>query len=293
MNEPMATFASSNDRQRPAVFAALRSVQFLTLLVLVIAGLGPLYWTIKGAVSPPPELLSDPLRLWPAEPEPGNFASAFTELGVGRYLSNTVQIVFGSWAAQLFVALTAGFAFSVLKPRIGRYVYGAILATMFVPYTVSLVSLFLTVLHVPFLGVNLLDTYWAIWLPAGANAFNVLLATRFFDALPRELFDAAKVDGASTWQLLTRIVLPMSRPVIAVISLLAVMHSWKEFIWPLVVITDPARQPISVALVNLADQAPLDELIAAMAMALAPPVLVFLVLQRYVVAGLGFSGVKG
>ena len=293
MTEPMATFASSNDRQRPAVFAALRSVQLLTLLVLVIAGLGPLYWTIKGAVSPPPELLSDPLRLWPAEPEPGNFASAFTELGVGRYLSNTVQIVFGSWAVQLFVALTAGFAFSVLKPRIGRYVYGAILATMFVPYTVSLVSLFLTVLHVPLLGVNLLDTYWAIWLPAGANAFNVLLATRFFDALPRELFDAAKVDGANTWQLLTRIVLPMSRPVIAVISLLAVMHSWKEFIWPLVVITDPARQPISVALVNLADQAPLDELIAAMAMALAPPVLVFLVLQRYVVAGLGFSGVKG
>ena len=293
MSERMTTFASSNDRQRPAVSAALRSVQVLTLLLLVVAGLGPLYWTLKGAVSPPTELLSNPLRLWPAEPELGNFASAFTELGVGRYLANTVQVVFGSWAVQLFVALTAGFGFSVLRPRIGRYVYGAILATMFVPYTVSLVSLFLTVLNVPFLGLNLLDTYWAIWLPAGANAFNVLLATRFFDALPRELFDAAKVDGASTWQLLTKIVLPMSRPVIAVISLLAVMHSWKEFIWPLVVITDPTRQPISVALVNLADQAPLDELIAAMAMALAPPVLVFLVLQRYVVAGLGFSGVKG
>jgi multiple sugar transport system permease protein len=71
------------------------------------------------------------------------------------------------------------------------------------------------------------------------------------------------------------------------------MHSWKEFIWPLVVISDPRLQPISVALANLVDSAPLDELIAAMAMALAPPVLVFLVLQRYVVAGLGFTGVKG
>ncbi|MEV0287667.1 carbohydrate ABC transporter permease [Kribbella sp. NPDC050820] len=288
MSEQPTTFASSNDLRRPPVAFALRSAQVLTLIVLVVIGIGPLYWTIKGAVSPPAELVAHPLRLWPIEPDFGNFATAFTELRVGRYLWNTVQVVFGSWFVQLFVAMTAGFAFAVIRPRIGRYVYAAILATMFVPYTVSLVSLFLTVLE-----VNLLDTYWAIWLPAGANAFNVLLATRFFEALPQELYDAAKVDGASTWQLLTRIVLPMSRPVIAVISLLAIMHSWKEFIWPLVVISDPTLQPISVALVNLVDAAPLDELIAAMAMALAPPVLVFLVLQRYVVAGLGFTGVKG
>ncbi|MFI6674923.1 carbohydrate ABC transporter permease [Kribbella sp. NPDC050470] len=288
MSEQPTTIASSNDLRRPPVAFALRSAQVLTLIVLVVIGIGPLYWTIKGAVSPPAELVAHPLRLWPIEPDFGNFATAFTELRVGRYLWNTVQVVFGSWFVQLFVAMTAGFAFAVIRPRIGRYVYAAILATMFVPYTVSLVSLFLTVLE-----VNLLDTYWAIWLPAGANAFNVLLATRFFEALPQELYDAAKVDGASTWQLLTRIVLPMSRPVIAVISLLAIMHSWKEFIWPLVVISDPTLQPISVALVNLVDAAPLDELIAAMAMALAPPVLVFLVLQRYVVAGLGFTGVKG
>ncbi|MFG1819281.1 carbohydrate ABC transporter permease [Kribbella sp. NPDC049174] len=293
MSEQPTTFASSNDLRRPLVAFALRTAQVLTLILLLVIGIGPLYWTIKGAVSPPAELVAHPLRLWPAEPDFGNFATAFTELRVGRYLANTVQIVFGSWFVQLFVAMTAGFAFAVIRPRIGRYVYVAILATMFVPYTVSLVSLFLTVLDVPLLGLNLLDTYWAIWLPAGANAFNVLLATRFFEALPQELYDAAKVDGASTWQLLTRIVLPMSRPVIAVISLLAIMHSWKEFIWPLVVISDPTLQPISVALVNLVDAAPLDELIAAMAMALAPPVLVFLVLQRYVVAGLGFTGVKG
>ena len=288
MSEPMTTFTSSNDLRRPGTAFALRAVQVLTLLVLVAIGIGPLYWTVKGAVSSPTEMVTNPLRLWPAEAELGNFARAFTELHVGRYLANTVTVVIGSWAVQLLVAMTAGFAFAVIRPRIGRYVYGAILATMFVPYTVSLVSLFLTVLD-----VNLLDTYWAIWLPAGANAFNVLLAPRFFEALPQELYDAAKVDGASTWQLLTRIVLPMSRPVIAVISLLAIMHSWKEFIWPLVVISDPRLQPISVALANLVDSAPLDELIAAMAMALAPPVLVFLVLQRYVVAGLGFTGVKG
>jgi len=289
----MSTFVSAHERQRPATKAALRSIQVITLGLLVLFGIGPLYWTVKGAVSPPADLIASPLRLWPADARPENFGVALTDLSVGRYLLNTLQIVAGSWAVQLFVAVTAGFALSVLRPRFGKAVYAAILATMFVPYTVSMVSLFLTVLDIPVLHLNLADTYWAIWLPAGANAFNVLLAKRFFDALPAELFDAARVDGAGTWTLLVRIVLPMSRPVLAVISLLAIVHSWKDFVWPLVVLADPARQPISVALVNLAEQAPQDLLIAAMAMALAPPVVLFLFAQKHIVAGLGFTGVKG
>ncbi|MCG5220926.1 carbohydrate ABC transporter permease [Streptosporangium sp. KLBMP 9127] len=276
------------EERRPAVRAGLRSIQGLTLAFLVLIGLGPLYMTVKGAMSPSTDLISRPLDLWPADPRPENFATAWADLGIGHYLLNTLQVVGGSWAVQLVVAVTAGFALSVLRPRFGRYVYGAILATMFVPYTVSMTSLFLTVID-----LGLVDSYWSIWLPSGAYAFNVLLAKRFFDALPPELFAAARVDGANTWQLLTRIVLPMSRPILAVISLLAVMHSWKDFIWPLVAITDPEKQPISVALASLAVQAPQDELIAAMAMALAPPVLVFLVFQKHIVAGLGFTGIKG
>jgi ABC-type glycerol-3-phosphate transport system permease component len=276
------------EERRPGVRAGLRTVQALTLAFLILIGLGPIYMMVKGAMSPSTDLISRPLALWPSDPRPENFATAWTDLGIGHYLLNTLQVVGGSWAVQIVVAVTAGFSLSVLRPRFGRYVYGAILATMFVPYTVSMTSLFLTVID-----LGLVDSYWSIWLPSGAYAFNVLLVKRFFDSLPPELFAAARVDGANTWQLLTRIVLPMSRPILAVVSLLAVMHSWKDFIWPLVAITDPDKQPISVALANLAVQAPQDELIAAMAMALAPPVLVFLVFQKYIVAGLGFTGVKG
>lgn len=289
----MTSFVSVADERRPPVRAALRSIKAVTLVLLVLFGIGPLYWTLKGAVSPPADLIAEPLKPWPAEAQLDNFATAYTDLSVGQYLMNSLAIVFGSWFVQLLVAVTAGFALSVLRPRIGGYIYAAILATMFVPYTVSMVSLFLTVIDVPVVNLNLADTYWAIWLPAGANAFNVLLAKRFFDALPQELFDAASVDGAGTWRLIRSIVLPMSRPVLAVISLLAVLHSWKDFVWPLIVLSDPTRQPISVALVGLAEQAPQDLLIAAMAMALAPPVIVFLFAQKYVVAGLGFTGVKG
>lgn len=289
----MTSFISTTSRRRPGDRAALAAVQVATLLVLVLVGLGPLFWAFKGAISPPTELITEPLALWPSEPRFDNFATVWTDLQIGRFLLNTFWIVLGSWAGQLFIAVTAGFALSVLKPRFGPALYGAILATMFVPYTVSMVSLFLTVVDLPLLHVNIANTYWAIWLPSAANAFNVLIAKRFFDALPAELFDAARVDGANTWQLLTRIVVPMSRPVIAVISLLAVMHSWKDFIWPLVAITDPQKQPIAVALSVLSSQAPQDQLIAAMVLALLPPVVLYLVFQRYVVDGLGFTGVKG
>lgn len=289
----MSGFVSESSRRRPGTRTTLTAVHALTLVLLVVIGLGPLFWAFKGAISSPTELVTQPLSLWPAEARLGNFALAWDELQVGRYVLNSFWIVLGSWAVQLFVAATAGFALSVLRPRIGPYVYGAILATMFVPYTVSMVSLFLTIIDLPFVGINIANTYWAIWLPAGANAFNVLLAKGFFDALPRELFDAAKVDGAGTWRLLASIVLPMSRPILAVISLLAVMHSWKDFIWPLVAIADPQKQPIAVALTVLAGQAPQDQLIAAMVLALVPPVIVFLVFQRHIVAGLGFTGVKG
>ncbi|SDU80727.1 carbohydrate ABC transporter permease [Jiangella alkaliphila] len=289
----MSGFVSETSRRRPGTRGALFTVHSLTLVALVLIGLGPLFWAVKGAISSPTELVTNPLALWPVDARWGNFSLAWDDLQVGRYVLNSFWIVLGSWAVQLFVAATAGFALSVLRPRIGPYVYGAILATMFVPYTVSMVSLFLTIIDLPFLGINIANTYWAIWLPAGANAFNVLLAKGFFDALPRELFDAAKVDGAGTWRLLWSIVLPMSRPILAVISLLAVMHAWKDFIWPLVAIADPQKQPIAVALTVLAGQAPQDQLIAAMVLALVPPVVVFLIFQRHIVAGLGFTGVKG
>ncbi|MFC6355544.1 carbohydrate ABC transporter permease [Luethyella okanaganae] len=289
----MSSFVSETEYRQVRTRIPLRTIQLVTLALLVVFGLGPLYWMLKGALSSPAELAANPLALWPAEPRWDNFATVFAQLDVGRYLLNTLVMVAGSWAVQLFVAVTAGYALSVLRPRFGGAVYAAILATMFVPYTVSMVSLFLTVVDVPFLHLNLANTYWAVWLPAGANAFNVLLAKSFFGGLPRELFEAAKVDGAGTWTILSRIALPMSRPILAVISVLAVTHSWKDFIWPLIVITDPSLQPISVALVNLAPQAPQDLLIATMVMAIIPPIAVFLAFQKQIVAGLGFTGLKG
>jgi multiple sugar transport system permease protein len=284
---------SSADRRRGNVRLGWGGMQTVLIIAVVVAGAGPLYWTAKSAVSATPDLLAHPLSLWPQAFDWHNLADAWTTLQIGHYLLNTAVLVGGSWLTQLLVATTAGYALSVLRPWFGRYVYGAILATLFLPGTVSMVALYLTVLNVPGLGVSLTDTPLAVWLPAGAHAFNVLLAKQFFDTIPRELFEAAEVDGAGSLRVFLRIVLPLSTPLLAVISLLSVMTAWKDFLWPLIVITDPEKQPLAVALPRLANSSDQALLLAGMFIAIIPPLLIFVVFQRYIVRGIGFTGLKG
>ncbi|GGJ65760.1 carbohydrate ABC transporter permease [Streptomyces brasiliensis] len=284
---------SSADRRRPSVRWTLRICQPLLLLAVAVAGLGPILWTVKGALSPTQELLKDPLRLWPSDVQWGNLASAWRELSLGHYLLNTGVLVVGCWFFQLLVATFGAFALSVLRPRYGRFVYHAVLATLFIPGTTSLVALYLVVLHLPVTGGSIGNTPWAVWLPAGAHAFNVLIMKQFFDSLPRELYEAAQVDGAGPWRLFWQIVMPMSGPIVSVVSLLAVMSAWKEFLWPMIVISSPDSQPLSVALPRLAETAQQNQVIAGMLLSIIPPLLLFLVFQRHIVRGIGFTGLKG
>ncbi|MFI1094201.1 carbohydrate ABC transporter permease [Streptomyces sp. NPDC020917] len=288
-----AGLISIADRRRRGVRATLSSVQGLLLVALLVEGAGPLFWMAKGAVTGTQDLLHHPMALWPSHAHWGNIADAWNTLQVGHYLLNSVVLVAGVWAVQIVVATTAGYALSVLKPWYGKYVYGAILVTLFVPGTVTLIAQYVTILHLPLIGWNLIDTPFAVWLPAGASTFNILLVKRFFDEIPRELCEAAQVDGAGAFTVFWRIVLPMSKPILAVVSLLSVMAAWTEFLWPLLVITSPDKQPLAVALPRLAQTSDQALLIAGLFIASLPPIGLFLVFQRYIIRGVSFTGLKG
>lgn len=288
------SFVSSLDRRRTSVRWGLRGVQLATLAALVVVCLGPLLWLAKSAVTPTQDTLRSPISLWPNGPDISILSQAWTELGLSAYLVNTVVIAAGSWAVQVVVATTAGYALSVLRPRFGRILYGAVLATMFVPVVLLLVPLYLTVLSLPVVGWSLVGTYAGAFLPAGASAFNVVIMKRFFDSLPREILDAARIDGAGAYRLFWSVVLPMSRPVLGVVSVFAVLAAWKDFIWPLIVLPDPAKQPIAVRLPSIAPTIDLSVLLAAMAISAALPILFFLAFQRLFLRSEGLEGaVKG
>ncbi|MER7273936.1 carbohydrate ABC transporter permease [Dactylosporangium sp. NPDC000244] len=292
-SRPARGIVSSADRNSTGTRWGLLVTQALLLTGVAAAALVPFWWLVKGSVSGTQELIGDPTRPWPGALHWGNLSSAWNDLEVGHYLVNTVIYATGSCAAQVLVATTAGYALSILRPRFGSLVYGAILATLFLPGTVTLVALYLTVTDLPGLHVSIANGPLAIWLPAGAHAFNVLIAKQFFDALPRELFDAAATDGAGAVRTFWSIVLPMSRPVVAAIAILSLMAAWKDFLWPLVAMTDPAKQPLSVALPRLATYSDQAMLIAGLLISTLPPLVVFAIFQRHIVRGIGFNGLKG
>jgi multiple sugar transport system permease protein len=287
-------YVSAFDRRSTAVRWVRRGVHVALLLFLLVGALGPLLWLAKSAVTPTQDTLRHPLDLWPHGADWANLKTAWVDLGLGRYFVNTLIIAFGSWLTQMIVATTAGYALSILKPRYGRILYAAVLATMFVPTVVLLVPLYLTVLDMPLTHVSLINTFWAAFLPAGASAFNVAIMKRFFDNLPMEIIEAARIDGAGDFRLFWSIVLPMSKPVLGVVSVFAVLAAWKDFIWPLLVLPDPAKQPLSVRLPALSQVTELDIFLAALLISTTIPIAFFLIFQRFFLRGGGLDGaVKG
>jgi multiple sugar transport system permease protein len=292
--EPAGGIVSSSDWRRPSVRYTLRIVHFIVLAALIVIGLGPILWLAKAAITPTQDTLRRPLALWPHGMDWANLSTAWSTMHLGHYVWNTVVIAGGSWLSQIVVATTAGYALSVLRPKYGPVLSGLVLGTLLVPTVVLLVPLYLTVLNPPLLHHSLLNSFFAVWLPAGANAFNILLVKRFFDNLPREVFEAARADGAGPFRLFWSIVLPMSRPILGVVSVFAIIASWKDFLWPLLVLPDPAKQPLSVRLPTLAGSVELDTLLAALLISTLIPIALFLVVQRLFLRGTNLSGaIKG
>jgi multiple sugar transport system permease protein len=285
---------SPEDWRRPRIRWSVGTAQTLLLVGLLVVGLGPLLWLAKSAITPTTDTITQPMTFFPHGTAWSNLREAWSTVHVGRYFRNTVVLAIGSWAVQILVATTAGFALSVLRPRYARLLNALLLTTLFVPAVVLLVPLYVEIVHPPLIHHSFIDSYWAVWLPAGASAFNVVLVARFFDNLPREIFEAARIDGAGPFRLFIHVVLPMSRPILGVVSIFAVLASWKDFLWPLLVLTNPDRQPLSVRLPTIQSQTELGVFLAALFIASLVPIIGFLIFHRSFLRGTGLGGaIKG
>jgi multiple sugar transport system permease protein len=265
----------------------------IVFLAFTLAFVFPLYWAVTGAMKSSPELAQVPPTVLPADWHPETYRQAWSGLDLARYFRNTFVVVIGAWAVQLAVAVPAAYALSKLRPRFGGLVLGMMLATLMLPAAALLVPTYLTVVDVPLIHVNLLNNPAAVWLPAAANAFNIYVLKRFFDQISDELVDAATIDGAGPLRTLWYVVLPVSRPILAVVSIFAVVAAWKDFIWPLLVFPDPGKQTLSVALQRVAPDVPTNYLLAGLVLASLPMVIAFLVFQRQILAGLTAGSLKG
>lgn len=274
-----------------------RIVYWTILTVTVVGFTGafvfPFYWMVSGALKSPDELAQIPPSFFPKSVDFSVYKEAWDQLQLGVFLKNTVLYAGGAWLLTLAVDVSAAYALSKLRPVLGKLVLGAMLATLMIPPMVLLLPTYLVAKDLPILHLDLLNTPWAIWLPAAANGFFVFLLKRFFDSIPRELLEAAEIDGASPLRILWSIVLPVSRPIIGVVSILSVVTVWKDFVWPLLVLPETDKMSISVGIASLSAQMPQNVLIASLVIASLPTILVFFVFQRSIMAGLTAGSLKG
>ena len=271
-----------------------RAGRNLTLTIGAALALGalltafPFLWMLASSLKPQSEAIDHPPTLLPQAPTLDNFSRLFTELDFGRYLVNTVIVVLIGGVGLLFMAM-AGYAFAKFEFRGRRWMFFLVLATMMIPVKVTMIPTYL-ILN----GFRLTNTLVGIALPTLVSGFSIFLFRQFMVTVPTEMLEAARLDGAGEFRTFWQIVLPMSKPILAVQAVLAFIGGWNSFLWPLIVASDQNLYTLSVGLALLNQQLAVDPglQMAGATVMVVPILLVFLVFQRYVVQGFTLSGLK-
>lgn len=278
-----------------------RSYRWVYMLILLILLIGipiqvfPYLWMLSGSVKNPVEIFAVPPSLIPKQFELGTYKDVLQVVPFLKYFVNSMILSLGTVVLQGAVSALAAYSLSKLRPRGSRGLLLYFLGTLMVPNEVILISTYVMMSRFPIIHVSLLNSFWSVLLPFSAWAWALFLLKGFFDGLPEELLDAARIDGASEMRIFTWIVLPLSRPVLAVVGLQTFMAVYNQFIFPLVMLPDPSKWPLMVALYNMQNggTVPWNDIMAGLMMATVPVMVIYLFAQRYLVQGITLTGLKG
>jgi multiple sugar transport system permease protein len=275
-------------RQKLIVLAS-----YLFLAILAFLFIAPILFMIVSSLKPDDLVLLEAGTIKAFLPETAsfqNYRDVFERVNFARFLGNSLVIVSAIVLGSLVVNSLAGYAFARLRWRGRDVLFVAAIALMIIPFEAIAVPLFF---QVTVLGWR--NTYIAQILPFLANAFSIYLFYTFFLDLPKELEEAARVDGASVWRTFWEIIVPLSKPAFATVAILTFLTQWGSFLWPLMVTIDETVRPLPVALASFQTLPPLQwgDIMAFGVMMVAPILLVFLLFQKWFVRGVAAAGTKG
>jgi multiple sugar transport system permease protein len=264
------------------IYATLMAMAFLTLV--------PIVWMVLTAFKSAPEVAANPPTWWPREWHAENFAAAWNFAPFGRYLLNSLVMVGGITVLQTVTSALAAYAFARLQFRGRDLLFLLYLGTLMIPPQVTVIPQFILIDK-----LHWVDTYQGLIIPQAFTAFGVFLLRQFFLGIPRELEDAARIDGASRFGCFWRIILPLSGPALATLAVFAFLFHWNNLLWPLIVSNSDATVPVVVGLRNFQGQygTEWNLLMAAAAIATIPTIIVYLFAQRWFVRGITMSGFGG
>lgn len=279
-------------RCEPGSSRSFRLVAGLLLLAGAALFALPFFWMLSTSLKPLNETITIPPKWWPSDPQWGNYPETIARIGdFGRYVFNTLRIALLSVVGGTLSSAMAAYAFARLEWRHREKIFLLVLASMMFPFAVTVVPLYGVYRELGWIG-----TSKPLWAPAFlAPAFNIFLLRQFFLTLPKELGEAARIDGCNEWTIFWRIILPLSKPALAVVALFQFLGSWNDFFGPLVYLTEPRDFTLSLALQAFQSQQGGTEwhyLMAAAVLITAPVVLLYFLCQKTFTEGIATTGAK-
>ncbi|SFL93553.1 carbohydrate ABC transporter permease [Salibacterium qingdaonense] len=262
------------------------------LIGVILAGvfLFPIIWMLFVSVKPQDMSITAPLNWFTPPYTLSNYASVMGESDVLLWLFNSAFVGFATTVITLIVTSLAAFAISKIKFRYRRAIFLFFLAGMMVPGEATIIPLFEIVK-----SMNLLDSYTALILPMTASPIGVIILKSFFDGVPDELMESAKIDGCSHWRLYWNIVLPLAKPAMAAIAIFTFIGSWNNFLWPFLAIVSEELYtlPIGIPSFNSTYSTTYMLPMTVNAIASLPVIIAFLIFEKQIVKGVSFTGIKG
>lgn len=269
----------------------LHGLGYLAMLLTVIVIGIPMYWMLLAAFKTNQEIFTAPPTWIPLAPTLANFPAAWNQAPFGHFYVNSVIYTGVSGSAKLLQAIFSAYAFAFLRFPRKNVVFLLLLMALMIPDEFTVLPNFLTLAN-----FGWTNTYQGLLLPGFVSAFGTFLLRQHFLSLPREVLDAAKVDGASHLRTLWDIVLPMSRPVLATLILLTVVQRWNDYLWPLIITNTAEMRTLSVGIALLFAKETGTQwgmVMAGTLYVVLPVLILFLFVQRHIVAGIAAGAVKG
>lgn len=267
-------------------------VTYVLLAIGAVVMLIPFYWMIVSSMMTPAEIIARPISFIPKNPSLDAYRGLRDAIPIGRMYLNSMIVTFCITIGILLTSSTAGYGFAKFRFPGRDALFLIVLGTMMIPFFVVMIPIFWMI------GKwGWIDSYQGLIIPHVATAFGIFLMRQYMLSLPDEVLDAARVDGASEFEIFWRIVLPLCTPALGALTILAFVYQWNSFLWPLVVARSDSMWTVPVGLNALRTYASSAQVVnmqmAGATMAVVPLLIVFLALQRYFVRGIALTGVKG
>jgi multiple sugar transport system permease protein len=271
------------------IFRSQSYLVHAVLLLMAAITLYPLLWMLTASLMPAGEAQSFPPRFWPTRVTFVHYLELFERLNMARYFANSLLVAGSVTVLSVLINSMAGYALAKLRFAGREPLFRTLLAGLVVPTQVAMVPLFLLMKK-----LGLINTYWAVILPASASIFGIFLVRQYAQSIPDAVLDAARVDGANEWRIYRTIVLPLLRPILVTLGVFTFMATWNDFMWPLVALIDGDLKTLPVAVAILSGEHVQDTelMMAGTVVTLLPVLLLFMVVQRYYVAGIVAGSLK-